>query len=99
MTERQIRTVTPEDLFRLQFLQDARLSPDGTLIAYSLSHVDASGDGEYCSIWLHVGRNRGSPPTYKRPGCRQQPSLVARRHPDRLLFQPQRDKAALYDAG
>ena len=52
MTERQLRTVTPEDLFRLQFLQDARLSPDGKLIAYSLSHVDTANDQEYCTIWL-----------------------------------------------
>ena len=33
-------------------MQDARLSPDGKLIAYSLSHVDESGDKGCCAVWL-----------------------------------------------
>ena len=47
-----MRTIEPDDLFRLQFLQDARLSPDGKQIAYSLSHNNAAADEEYCAIWL-----------------------------------------------
>ena len=99
MTEQQLRTVTPEDLFRLQFLQDARLSPDGKLIAYSLSHVDTANDQEYCHHMAPGARNRRSPPAYNWQDRRQQSSLVAGRQPDRLLFQPFRDKTALYDAG
>ena len=52
LTNQKLRTIEPDDLFRLQFLQDARLSPDGKLIAYSLSHVDESGDKECCAVWL-----------------------------------------------
>ena len=50
-SERQ-RTIEPDDLFRFQFLQDAKLSPCGTWIAYSVSHVDAARDMELCAIWL-----------------------------------------------
>ncbi len=52
MTNQEWRTIEPDDLFRLQFLQDARLSPDGKQIAYNLSHVDESGDKECCAVWL-----------------------------------------------
>jgi len=42
----------PEDLFRLRFLLDAKLSPDGKTVAYSVSWVDPE-DGEHEAIWLH----------------------------------------------
>jgi len=46
------RTLEPEDLLRLRFLQDAKLSPDGTWIAYSVSQVDPEADEERIAIWL-----------------------------------------------
>ena len=52
MTGETQRTLQPEDLFRFQFLQDARLSPSGNYIAYCISHVDAAKDAEFCAIWL-----------------------------------------------
>lgn len=65
MSERQeLRTVDPEDLFRLRFLQGARLSPDGKAIVYSVSHVaedqgkpdaddgDEVEEKEYVTLWL-----------------------------------------------
>ncbi|MBS3933382.1 MAG: S9 family peptidase [Truepera sp.] len=52
MNEREARAVKPADLFRLRFLQDAQLSPDGKTIAYSVSHVDADKEEEYAAIWL-----------------------------------------------
>ena len=48
----KVRTIEPDDLFRLKFLQDAKLSPDGNQIAYCVSHVDESGVKEFCAIWL-----------------------------------------------
>jgi len=39
-------------LFRLRFLQEAQLSPDGRTIAYTVSHVDAEKEEEYVAIWL-----------------------------------------------
>ncbi len=49
MTE---RTMQPEDLFRFQFLQDAKLSPDGRHIAYCFSYIEAQRDEECAAIWL-----------------------------------------------
>ena len=47
------RTIQPEDLFRFQFLQDAKLSPDGRHIAYSVSYVDGERDEERAAVWLN----------------------------------------------
>jgi dipeptidyl aminopeptidase/acylaminoacyl peptidase len=60
----ELRTMEPEDLFRLRFLQGARLSPDGRNVVYAVSHVaeeDARPDEdgqeeleekEYVTLWL-----------------------------------------------
>ncbi|MCJ7622179.1 MAG: S9 family peptidase [Anaerolineaceae bacterium] len=68
---KELRKVTPEDLFRLDVLQDALLSPDGKTAVYGLSHVDAEKEEEYANLWLldiergesralTVGKNRDS---------------------------------------
>ena len=49
MTE---RTIQPGDLLRFQFLQDAKLSPDGRQIPYCVSHIDAARDEEWAAVWL-----------------------------------------------
>lgn len=46
------RTMQPEDLFRLKFLQGGQLSPDGWQALYALAHVDAEQDTEYVNLWL-----------------------------------------------
>lgn len=48
---KELRKVTPEDLFRLKVLQDTLLSPDGKTAVYGLSHVDAEKE-EYANLWL-----------------------------------------------
>ncbi|MEE9616263.1 MAG: S9 family peptidase [Anaerolineae bacterium] len=50
--KKELRTVKPEDLFQLKFLQDGQLSPDGKTIAYAVSHIDAEKEEEYAAIWL-----------------------------------------------
>jgi len=50
--EKNLCTVKPEDLFKLRFLQDGQLSPDGKTIAYTISNVDAEKEEEYTAIWL-----------------------------------------------
>ena len=40
------------DLFRLNFLQGAQLSPDGKMIVYAVSHVDPDKEEEYVALWL-----------------------------------------------
>ena len=50
------RRFEPEDAFRLQFLQGARLSPDGRFAVYVVSRTDAAAnDGagaDYANLWL-----------------------------------------------
>lgn len=50
--EHDLWKIQPEDLFRMQFLQDARLSADGRQFVYSLSHVDTALDEEFITLWL-----------------------------------------------
>ncbi len=47
-----IRTIQPDDLFGLQFLNGAKLSPDGTQVVYYVNHVDTEDDEEYSTIYL-----------------------------------------------
>ena len=46
------RTMRPENLFDLRFLQSGELSPDGTKAVYSVSRVDAEMDKEFENLWL-----------------------------------------------
>ena len=50
------RSFQLEDAFRLEFFQDAQLSPDGQQLAYVLQRTDPEandGDGaDHCNIWL-----------------------------------------------
>lgn len=48
------RPVHIDDLFRLKFVHDARFSPDGSKIVYSVSHIDGDKDDEkeHMALWL-----------------------------------------------
>jgi dipeptidyl aminopeptidase/acylaminoacyl peptidase len=46
------RAVEKADLFRLKFITDAQLSPDGKRVAYTISHVDIEKEKEFSAIWL-----------------------------------------------
>jgi len=46
------RLVEPADLFRLKFITEAELSPDGERAAYTVTHVDPEKDKEYSAIWM-----------------------------------------------
>lgn len=47
-------SIQPEDLFTLDFLQDAQLSPDGSMVVFSVLTVDAATDEERSTIFLHT---------------------------------------------
>src|SRR5262245_45824082 len=49
---REHHTIQPNDLFHLQFLQGAQLSPDSKTVVYSVSHVDNEQEKEYTTLWL-----------------------------------------------
>ena len=48
------RVITIDDLFKLQWLQTAQLSPDGTQVAYTVTHIAGEGDEqkEYSTLYL-----------------------------------------------
>lgn len=46
------RLIQPDDLFKMQFLQGAALSPDGTKIVYALSRYDEESDSDKVALWL-----------------------------------------------
>jgi len=50
MTEK--RCMEKADLFRMQFISEARLSPDGKRVVYGISHVDAEKEEEHAALWM-----------------------------------------------
>ena len=47
------KTMTPEDLFAMEFVQSATFSPDGKHVLYDVAHVDTDVDKEFSTLWLH----------------------------------------------
>jgi len=47
------RTIQPDDLFGLYFLNGAQLSPDGDSILYYVNKINAEDDKEYATIYLN----------------------------------------------
>jgi dipeptidyl aminopeptidase/acylaminoacyl peptidase len=48
----QPRPMTPEDLFRLRFIDSVAVSPDGTRVVYEERTIDAEEDGYQSHLWL-----------------------------------------------
>jgi dipeptidyl aminopeptidase/acylaminoacyl peptidase len=46
------RGMIPTDLFRIQWVSDARLSPDGRLIAFTVTRLDEEADDYRSAIWV-----------------------------------------------
>jgi dipeptidyl aminopeptidase/acylaminoacyl peptidase len=53
MTPENRRPVTTDDIFKLQFIQSAEISPDGRRVAYVVSTYDESEDADVHHIWLY----------------------------------------------
>ncbi len=54
------RGMTSDDLFRIQWLSDARVSPDGRRVAFTVTRMDAEADDYRSSVWL-VATDGGEP--------------------------------------
>jgi dipeptidyl aminopeptidase/acylaminoacyl peptidase len=54
------RGMIPTDLFHIQWVSDARLSPDGRLVAFTVTRLDKEADDYRAAIWL--GPANGSTP-------------------------------------
>lgn len=46
------RTLRPGDIYRLQNLSDAHISPDGKWVAYTVSTIDSAKDKRNSDIWM-----------------------------------------------
>ena len=46
------RTLRPGDIYRLQNLSDANVSPDGKWVAYTVSTIDSAKDKRNTDIWM-----------------------------------------------
>lgn len=44
--------VTPDDLFRIRSISEPHASPDGTLVAYTVTRADEKENRYYAAIWL-----------------------------------------------
>ena len=54
------RGMIPTDLFHIQWVSDACLSPDGRLVAFTVTRLDKEADDYRAAIWL--GPADGSTP-------------------------------------
>ncbi|WP_020602812.1 alpha/beta hydrolase family protein [Spirosoma spitsbergense] len=46
------RPIAPQDIYRLQTINDPQVSPDGKLVAYVLSSVDTTKDKRNADLWM-----------------------------------------------
>lgn len=52
MTENEKRHLTAEDLYRMQLIQDAQISPDGKHVVYVLQWVKREGEKKFSNLWV-----------------------------------------------
>ena len=48
------RSITTEDLYKLQLISDLRISPDGNHAIYAIQRVDQTTEKKYSNLWLVV---------------------------------------------
>jgi dipeptidyl aminopeptidase/acylaminoacyl peptidase len=56
------RVMTPADLYRIQWVSDANLSPDGARVAFTVTRLDEDADDYRSAIWT-VGTEADSAPS------------------------------------
>jgi tricorn protease-like protein len=81
------RTIEPEDMFRLQLLLQAQLSPDGKMVANVVTRVDTKTDKDQFAIWLlslQSGEARQLTTGTASEGSRRRTALVTGWQSDRL---------------
>jgi dipeptidyl aminopeptidase/acylaminoacyl peptidase len=48
----QKKSITLDDLYRLQVLSGVRISPDGEHVVYTLQRVDRETEAKYSNLWV-----------------------------------------------
>jgi dipeptidyl aminopeptidase/acylaminoacyl peptidase len=56
----QKRRITAEDLYQFQLILDARISPDGQNVVYTVQRVDPKTEEKYSNLWI-VPTNQAEP--------------------------------------
>src|SRR5438105_5396765 len=55
------RGITPEDYYQFENIGDARISPDGKLVAYTVVTVDQKQNRRLSEVWLVSTDGHGTP--------------------------------------
>src|SRR4029450_2180724 len=91
------RGMTPADLFRIQWVSDARIAPDGRTLAFTVTRLDEEADDYRSAIWVVPADGSALPRRFTSGGGKDS---APRWSPDgtRLAFLSDRDggKAQVY---
>ena len=52
MTEAENRSFVPEDLYEIELILDAQISPDGQRVVYVVQRVDHETEKKYSNLWI-----------------------------------------------
>ncbi|MCP5100023.1 MAG: S9 family peptidase [Chloroflexi bacterium] len=52
MAAAKIKLISAEDLYRFELITDARISPDGKFIVYTIQRTDKKTEKKYSNLWL-----------------------------------------------
>ncbi len=52
MTARKKNVITAEDLYKFELITDARLSPDGNFVIFTVLRVDTKTEKKFTNLWL-----------------------------------------------
>src|SRR3989449_1323626 len=91
------RGMIPADLFRMQWISDARIAPDGRTLAFTVTRLDEEADDYRSAIWIVPADGSAPPRRFTSGGGKDS---TPRWSPDgtRLAFLSERDggKAQVY---
>ena len=87
----------PADLFRMQWVSDARIAPDGRMLAFTVTHLDEEADDYRSAIWV-VPADGSAPPRRFTSGRGKDSAPRLSPEGTRLAFLSDRDggKAQVY---
>jgi len=60
MPTRKKRSITAEDLYKIETISDVRLSPNGAHVVYTIQRVDQKTEEKFTNLWL-VSTKTGNP--------------------------------------
>ncbi|MEN9616836.1 MAG: hypothetical protein RL022_2258, partial [Chloroflexota bacterium] len=52
MVSTSVGFFTPEDITRIQWIGEPLVSPDGSMVVFTVTHVDEARDENITAIWM-----------------------------------------------